>query len=161
MRARDRAAGFSLIELMIVLGIVALLLRVALPAYSGIRRDSYASQAAGDFNTVRAAAVAQYEATGSYPASGASGQPPAGMAPYLPRDFSFTRPAYQLEWDNFAVNDTTGGSLVTGQVLAVTVTAADSLTGLVVLRTLGANCTHWSVGNAHTFVVMSTLEAPH
>jgi prepilin-type N-terminal cleavage/methylation domain-containing protein len=159
MRRRGGADGFTLIEMLIVLGIVALLVRIALPAYSGFRRQAVAAQAAGDFNAIRAAAVAQYEATGSYAADTQEGVVPAGMAPYLPRDFSFRRQAYTLDWEHFVVSDTTAGARASGQVLAVTVAAPDSLVGMQILRTLGSNCAHWTVGDASTFVVFSTLEA--
>jgi prepilin-type N-terminal cleavage/methylation domain-containing protein len=161
MKRRDARRGFALVELLIVLTIISLLIRVALPAYDGIRRDSIATQAAGDFNTVRAAAVAQFEATGNYPADAPSGVVPAGLTPYLPRNFSFRKPHYELDWENFAVSDSTSSPPMSGQVLALTVTASDSRTGLQILHTLGANCTHWSVGDSHTFVVFSTLESPH
>ena len=161
MRRRTPVSGFTLIEMLIALTIMMLLVRLTMPAMGGVRRGAIASQAAGDFNTVRAAAVSQYEATGSYPADAPDGVVPAGMAPYLPRDFAFVKPAYQLDWENYSVSDTTSSSVTIGQVLALTVTAADSLVGLQILNTLGANCTHWSVGGANTFVVMSTLESPH
>jgi prepilin-type N-terminal cleavage/methylation domain-containing protein len=157
MMRRREERGFTLVEMLITLSIVALLVRISLPAYDGIRRGSLASQAAGDFNTVRAAAVAQYEATGSYAADGPPGVVPGGMAPFLPRGFSFTRPTYQLDWENYVVSDTSGTAA--GQILALTVSAGDSLLGLRILRTLGSNSTHWSVGGAHTFVVFSTLES--
>jgi prepilin-type N-terminal cleavage/methylation domain-containing protein len=159
MTRRRAEGGFTLVEMLITLAIVAVLVRIAMPAYDGVRRDAIAAQAAGDFNTIRAAAVAQYEATGSYAADAPTGQVPAGMASYLPRNFSFVHPAYQLDWEHYVVSDTTSGGAASGQVLAVTVVAADSVVGLKVLRTLGGNCTHWTVGDAHTFVVFSTLEA--
>jgi type II secretory pathway pseudopilin PulG len=149
-----------MIELMITLSIIAVLVRIAMPAYGAIRRDSLASQAAGDFNTIRAAAVAQYEATGSYPADSPAGVVPHNMAAFLPHDFQFTKPAYTLDWDNFSVADSAAGGAMSGQILAITVTARDSIAGLQILHTLGANCSHWSVGNSHTFVVQSTLESP-
>ncbi len=158
---RHRAAdGFTLIELMIVLCIISVLLRIALPAYAAIRRDSYASQAAGDLNTIRAAAFAQYAATGNFAPDAPVGVVPAGMGAYLPSGFSFARPLYRLDWDNYVVSDTSGSGVTSGQVLALTVAATDSLAGLQILHTLGANCTHWSVGNAHTFVIQSSLESP-
>jgi prepilin-type N-terminal cleavage/methylation domain-containing protein len=160
MMRRRGAGGFTLIELMIVLCIISVLVRIALPAYASIRRESYASQAAGDLNAIRAAAVAQYEATGAYPADAPAGAVPPGMAVYLPRGFSFTRPNYRLNWENYVVNDSSAGGVTEGQILALTVTATDSIAGLQILHTLGMNCTHWSVGNAHTFVIQSSLEAP-
>ncbi|MBI5168007.1 MAG: type II secretion system protein [Candidatus Eisenbacteria bacterium] len=152
--------GFTIIELLIVLSILSILVRVSLPAYKGIQRDAIATQALGDFNTVRAAAVAQYEATGAYAADGPAGIVPAGMAPFLPRQYSFTKESYTLDWENFTVADSTMGPGQSGSVLALTITASDSLVGRQILHMVGANCAHWSIDNAHTFVVLSTLEAP-
>lgn len=160
MRRYREASGFSLIEMLITLCILSVLLRLALPSYASIRRDSLATQAAGDFNTIRAAAVAQYEATGRYAPDAPAGLVPSGMGSYLPHGFPFTRPAYRLDWENYVVSDSTSGGAGAGQVLALTVSATDSLTGLRILHMLGANCAHWSVGNAHTFVIQSTLESP-
>ncbi|MCC6652355.1 MAG: type II secretion system protein [Candidatus Eisenbacteria bacterium] len=160
MSRRRSQSGFTIIELLIVISILSILVRVSLPAYKGIQRDALASQALGDFNTVRAAAVAQYEATGAYAADGPEGVVPAGMAPFLPRNYSFTKPPYSLDWENFAINDTSGVTPMSGMVLALTITARDSLVGRQVLHLVGANCTHWSIGESHTFVVMSTLESP-
>lgn len=157
---RRAQSGFSLIELLIVISILSILVRVALPAYKGIQRDAVATQALGDFNTIRAAAVAQYEATGAYANDGPAGVVPQGMAPFLPRNFSFTRETYTLDWENFAVDDSSSGSTLHGNVLAITIAASDSLVGRQVLHLVGANCAHWSIGDAHTFVVMSTLESP-
>jgi prepilin-type N-terminal cleavage/methylation domain-containing protein len=151
--------GFSLIELMVVLTILGILARLSIPVYDGIRRDALVSQVAGDFNTVRAAAIAQAEATGSYPEDGPLGSVPNGMAPFLPRHFSFTKPGYQLDWENWAIADSSDGGAA-GLVVALTVVSADERVGRQVLRTLGGNCTHWTVDDASTFVIMSSLDAP-
>jgi prepilin-type N-terminal cleavage/methylation domain-containing protein len=161
MSVRRSQGGFTLIELLIVISILSILVRISLPAYKGIQRDALASQALGDFNTIRAAAVAQYEATGSYAADSPDGVVPAGMGPFLPRNYSFTKTPYSLDWENFAINDSSSATPMSGTVLAVTVTAGDSLLGRQILHLVGSNCTHWSIGESHTFVVMSTLESPH
>ena len=109
-------------------------------------------------NVIRAAAYAQFEATGNFPADGPSGVVPAGMAPFLPKDFSFHKRDYDADWESWAVSDSTGG--VTGTLVAVTFVVPDEKLGLTVLYVLGGNCTHWSAGNAHTFVVQNTLESP-
>ncbi len=158
MMPRSLERGFTLIELMMVLCIVSILLRVSIPAYSAVQRNARTSQAVGDFNVIRAAAYAQFEATGNFPADGPSGVVPAGMAPFLPKDFSFHKRDYDADWESWAVSDSTGG--VTGTLVAVTFVVPDEKLGLTVLHVLGGNCTHWSAGNAHTFVVQNTLESP-
>lgn len=151
--------GFSLIELLMVLCISSILLRLAMPAFTTIRRNAQASQIQGDFNVIRAAAFAQYAATGSFPAEAPSGVMPAGLQPYLPHDFSFRKRAYELDWEQWSVADSTG--LSSGRVEAITVVTPEPELGLTALHMLGANCSHWSAGDAHTFVIESTLESLH
>jgi type II secretory pathway pseudopilin PulG len=158
-RAR-RDAGFTLIGLSIALMIVSLLVRLAIPAYGSLKRDAIAAAASRDLNTVRAAAIAQYDATGAYAPDAPAGVVPAGMARYLPRGFSFRRHDYELDWENLAIADSASPDLTAGTALALTVIANDAGTGRQMLQTLGANRTHWSAGDAHTFVILSTLEAP-
>lgn len=160
MSRRAGQRGFSLIELMVVLSILGVLARLALPVVTSMRRDAITADVAGDFNVVRAAAVSQYEATGAYPADGAAGQVPPGMAPFLPAGFSFTKPDYQLDWEYWTVADSASG-MQSDYVLAVTVVAPDERLQRQLLASLGRNCTHWSVDDASTFVVMSSLEAGH
>ncbi len=159
MIRRDREHGFSLIELLMVLCICSILLRLALPAFTSVRRHAQASQIQADFNVIRAAAFAQYTATGNFPAESPSGASPAGLRSYLPMDFSFRKRAYELDWEDWSVADSTGQS--SGRVVAVTVVTPEPELGLTVLHMLGANCSHWSAGDAHTFVIESTLESLH
>jgi prepilin-type N-terminal cleavage/methylation domain-containing protein len=159
MSRRAREHGFTLVELTMVILVLSVLVRLSLPAYANMRRDAIASQAAGDLNVVRAAALAQFEATGSYPPAAPSGCIPAGMGPFLPDRFSFVRRDYDLAWENFEVSDP-GTAGATGMIVALTVIPKDPATGLRVISVLGANCSHWSVGDAHTFVIFSTLDAP-
>lgn len=160
MSRRNGQQGFSMIELLVVLSILGVLVRMSLPALANMRREAIAADAVGDFNVIRAAAVSQFEATGSYPADGAAGQVPPGMAPFLPSGFAFTRKDYQLDWDHWTIADSTGGAQ-TDYVLAVTIVAPDEMLHRQLLSTLGSNCTHWTVDDASTFVVMSSLEARH
>jgi prepilin-type N-terminal cleavage/methylation domain-containing protein len=160
MTARSAERGFSLIELMVVMMIMSLLIRIALPSYANIRRDAIVARALGDYDAIRAAAASEFAATGSYAPDAKAGVVPKAMKPYLPRKYSFKPAAYTLDWNNNTVADPSQGPGGVGQILSVTFTAKDKRLGLQILNKLGKNCTHWSVGNAHTFVVQSTLESP-
>lgn len=149
--------GFSLVELLIVLCILSLLLRMSLPAYAATQRNARAAQAVGDFEVIKAAAFAQYEATGSFPPEGSSGVVPDGMAQFLPKDYSFHHRDYQIDWESWVVSDTSSHTM--GSLVAVRFAFPDEKLGLTVLRMLGGNCTHWSAGDSHTFVVQNSLES--
>ncbi len=145
--------GFSLIELMVVLTIMSVLVRLSMPAMATYRRHAVTAKALNDFNVVRSAAYAQFEATGVFPPEAAAGAMPQGSAQFLPRGFSFTRAEYELDWDHVTITDSTN---TPGYVTMLTVVVPDSLLGHSMIRKLGASTTHWSVGNAHTFVVASS-----
>lgn len=78
-----KAAGYTLVELMIAVAIVADIAILALPAYQRQRRAAQNSRFAADLR-VASAAFEMYAAENSrYPAEAAVGQLPTGMAQYL------------------------------------------------------------------------------
>jgi MSHA pilin protein MshA len=56
LRPRSRGAGFTLIELVIVITIVGILAAVALPRFVNLQRDARISKAQSIFGTIKAAA---------------------------------------------------------------------------------------------------------
>jgi prepilin-type N-terminal cleavage/methylation domain-containing protein len=86
-----RDSGFTLVEMMIVVAIVALLAAIAVPAFVGARQRS---QNAKFINALRVAsdAITLYaiENGGRYPADVNRGVVPAGMASYLDQSFDWT-----------------------------------------------------------------------
>lgn len=144
--------GFSLIELMVVLTIMSVLVRISIPAAASYRRHAVTVQAMNDFNVVRSAAYAQLDAMGEFPSESAPGVVPSGTAKFLPRGFTFRRPQYELDWDHVTLTDSSGSA---GYVTMLTVVTADSLLGHSLIGRLGGATPHWSVGQAHTFVIAS------
>lgn len=149
-----RERGFSLIELIVVISIVSVLFRMAMPAAASYRRHAVAARAIGDFQVVRNAAFAQLDAQGAFAPDAAPGVVPAGAAQFLPRDFAFSRAQYVLDWDHVTLADSSGRA---GYVAMLTLVTPDSLLGHELIAKLGAGTAHWSVGDAHTFVVASDL----
>lgn len=86
-RARHRprpVAGFTLIEIMIVVVIIGFLASMAIPAFQKIRRNVQNNAFANDLRQVRAAAEQYIMETSAYPADGLPGAFPEEMRPYLP-----------------------------------------------------------------------------
>lgn len=156
MSRPERERGFSLIELMVVLTILSVLVRISIPAAGSYRRHAVAAQAMNDFSVVRSAAYAQLDATGAFPPESTPGIVPSGAAQYLPRDFSFQRQQYQLDWDHVVLADSSGAN---GFVTMLTVITPDSLLGHELIAKLGGATPHWSLGQAHTFVIASDTDA--
>jgi len=95
-----RNAGFTLVEIMIVVAIIALLAVIALPSFLRARQQA---QNAKFMNALRVAtnAIETYAAEhNSYPADSNRGVVPNGMATYLDQTLNWTGPTpIGGEWD--------------------------------------------------------------
>ena len=138
-RAMRHAAGFTLIEILVVVAIVSILAAVTMPTVAGAM-DRYYILSAGQqvASTIRAARVQavgknmQLRVRFNYPAAGqyqvvrhSDGTTAVGQVQILPRDVSFQDGAADIAFD-------TNGRLTTGSVAAAIVvtngTAADNRT---------------------------------
>jgi prepilin-type N-terminal cleavage/methylation domain-containing protein len=90
--------GYTLIELMIVIVIVGILVRIAVPKVQTMRNRGTAAKIVGAMTVVRHAAYQYSEANGNWPTSSSSGNIPAGLGTYLPRGFSFEQADVELAW---------------------------------------------------------------
>ena len=87
---KRRRRGFTLIEIMMVVVIIGILARVALPKYQQVRTRARAAAMISELNVIRGAAYMSFENTGVWPAETGTGKVPAAMMTALPNGFSFT-----------------------------------------------------------------------
>ena len=112
---RRTSAGFTLVELMVVLGIVSLLAVLALP---GFLRARERTQSTKFINALRVASNAfdTYAIEhNSYPADANRGIVPPGMSPYFGPTFDWTKPTPiggQWDWDKDVFGFKAGVSVV-------------------------------------------------
>jgi prepilin-type N-terminal cleavage/methylation domain-containing protein len=90
-RGRGTAAGFTLVEIMIVVVIVGLLASMALPAFQRSRMRSQAARLTNDFRQFDAAFQRFFMENGTGPTAAGVGVVPAGMSGYLPT--AYTNPS--------------------------------------------------------------------
>ncbi len=96
---RGRRRGFTLIELMIVITIVGLLARIAIPRVNQFRLRGRAAKVVGDMEVIRGAAFHVVADSGVWPVGGGAGVIPPELKPYLPPGLSFTpEPGVEYEW---------------------------------------------------------------
>ena len=145
--SRPRRRGFSLIELMTVMAVIGLLAALGIPRYREMKRRAYSASVASDFNAVRVAAYSYFADHATYPPDGASGVPPAVLVPYLPQNFSFSRPEYTLDYDVWP-----SPFNPSQMIIGVTVTAGDQELVNMIARNIRAGGIGLNVGNGYTYV---------
>jgi prepilin-type N-terminal cleavage/methylation domain-containing protein len=124
-----RAAGFTLVEIMIVVSIIALLALIALPSFLRAREQA---QNAKFINALRIAtdAFAMYACEhNSYPPDVNRGIVPAGMAPYFGPMLDFTAKTPiggNWDWDYKQFGFTAGVSVVGSGVSNAQITQIDA-----------------------------------
>jgi prepilin-type N-terminal cleavage/methylation domain-containing protein len=145
-----RRAGFTIVELLTVMIVIGLLAGIAVLKYVDLRHRARAAAVAGDLHAVRIAAYGAMYETGSWPAEAGAGNVPAGLAPYLPSNFSFVKPEYTLDWENFVPPG--GGSAMPFQV-GVVITSTDPKLQHTLEQILGTKLPFISQGSTLTFVI--------
>lgn len=96
---RRRRAAFTLIELMIVVTIVGLIARIAIPRVSQMRLRARAAHIVADMEVIRHAAFTVAADSGVWPEAAGHGTIPPVLVPYLPPSLSFTpEPGVVYDW---------------------------------------------------------------
>ncbi|MGE5177022.1 MAG: type II secretion system protein [Hyphomicrobiales bacterium] len=107
---RERSGGFTAVELAIVLVALGIIAAIAIPSYVNLVREVRAGQAIADIQALRAAVYLYYGDHGSWPPEAQAGAIPTGLDTYLPKGMIFFRRYYNLDYENWIVPSTSGGS---------------------------------------------------
>ena len=142
---------FTFIELLFVIIVLGLLAALATLKYLDLKNRALTAQAASDMEAIRLAAYGAWYETGAWPSEVGPGVVPTEMVAYLPKNFTFARPEYTLDWENFAPPG--GGTSASIQV-GVVISSSDSRMQLALSQTLGNKGPFFITGGDLTFVIV-------
>ncbi|MGQ0650469.1 MAG: type II secretion system protein [Gemmatimonadaceae bacterium] len=152
-----RRRGFSVIELLTVLTVLGVLVRIAIPRYSYVRKQATARAAVADVRVIRDAVFNYHQDRGTWPNETGAGQIPSGLQTYLPTGFDFQRSTYQLDYESWAVGSGLGFSVSAPGVVGVGIETTDPDLASE-LRKLGASGIPFFVAGTKTTFVLAGLE---
>ncbi len=146
-----RRRGFTFIEILVVVVVLAIFTSLAVLKYIDLRHRALSASATADLQAVRLAAYSAWYEHGVWPNEVAGGQVPAGLVPYLPSGFIFSKPEYTLDWDNFVPP---GGGPSGAMQLGVVVSSSNAQLMKALQNNLGNKAPFFVVGGTLTFVIV-------
>jgi len=126
VRHRKSVAGFTLVEIMVVVTIIGLLAALGVPAFLRAQKKSQAATLTNDFRQFDSAFQRYLTENGTAPPAAAVGVVPTGMAGYLPDAYTKASPlggGYQ--WSGPSANIVLTGSNADDTLMLIVDTALD------------------------------------
>ncbi|MFN8572417.1 MAG: prepilin-type N-terminal cleavage/methylation domain-containing protein [Gemmatimonadaceae bacterium] len=142
--------GFSLIELFVVLVVLGIIARLAVPRYHTMKDRAICAKIIGDVNAIQHAIGSLHADTNGWPSNTGPGSVPPELITYLPAQFTFVKPEYTLEL-NVAPPPT--GSPVDNAIVTVDVTSTDPDLLLLLPFVAQPAMAHYPVPGKYTFVL--------
>ncbi len=146
-----RRRGFTFIEVLVVLLVMSILATLGILKYIDLKHRAMSSSVIADLQAVRLAAYSAWYEHSTWPADVGAGTVPPGLVPYLPVGFSFDKPEYTLDWDNFVPP---GGGPTGSMQLGVVVSSSNARLMKALQNNLGSKGPFFVVGGTLTFVII-------
>jgi prepilin-type N-terminal cleavage/methylation domain-containing protein len=146
-----RRGGFTFVEILVVVIVLSILASLAVLKYIDLKHRALSASATADLQAVRLAAYSVWYEHGVWPGEVGAGTIPAGLLPYLPGGFSFSKSEYTLDWDNFVPP---GGGPTGAMQLGVVVTSSNARLMKALQNNLGSKAPFFVVGGNLTFVIV-------
>lgn len=143
--------GFSFIELLVVMIVIGILAGLGVLKYIDLKHQAMSARAVADLHAIRLAGYGAWYETGAWPAEAGAGVVPAGLVPYLGTNFSFARPEYTLDWENFVPP---GGGPSGGMQLGVVLTSSNARLTNALARNLADKVPFFIIDGNLTYVIV-------
>lgn len=143
--------GFTFIELLIVVAVIGILAGLGLLKYMDLRHRALSAQVIGDLEAIRLAGYTGFYETGKWAPDAGAGVKPAGLNSYLSSSFSFTKPDYTLDWENFVPP---GGGPSGGMQVGIVVSASNARLARTLALNLGSKAPFFVAGTTLTYVIV-------
>jgi prepilin-type N-terminal cleavage/methylation domain-containing protein len=147
----SRRRGFTFVEILVVVLVLSILTGLAVLKYIDLRHRALSASATADLQAVRLAAYSAWYEHGAWPAEVGAGSMPPGLKEYLPSGFSFSRPQYTLDWDNFVPPS---GGPTGGMQLGVVVSTSNARLMKALRDNLGSKAPFFVVAGTLTYVII-------
>jgi prepilin-type N-terminal cleavage/methylation domain-containing protein len=141
---RRKRGGFTFVEILIAMIVISILAGIMVMRYIELKHRALTAQATSDMETVRLAAFTKSYDSGQWPTDPGPGVVPPELASYLAQGFSFVRPDYTLEFENFTPPG--GGTSATYQV-AIRFSSSDQNLVNTMIQVVGDRAPYIVLGN--------------
>ncbi len=145
--------GFTLVELMIVVLIVAIVATLALPHYEQVLLKARAAEVVGQMDAIKVAAYNYFLESEGWPEDVDRGTVPPELVDRLPADFTFDRGDYLLDWDHWALPDGTPTEPGTGVLVGISLVTDDEDLGNAFLQLLGGGVSKFTISDHYTMIL--------
>ncbi|HEX4932107.1 MAG TPA: type II secretion system protein [Gemmatimonadaceae bacterium] len=150
MRARR---GFSISELLVVLTILGIVTRIALPRYNHLRVQAEARAVVGDVLAVRVAALNYFTDRQTWPGDVGAGVVPPELVPLLPANFPFQRPQYTMDWEVWPGAGVGGTGSPNTPVIALTIDTPNPNLSKAIRAAAKLGLPYMTSGSQTTFLI--------
>jgi len=145
----SRRRGFTFIEMLIVMIVIGILTGIAVLRFIDLRNHATATSVIGDLGAIRLGAYNYWADHDAFPPEAAAGAMPTGLESYMRGNFSFARPQYTLDWENYQ-----GGSGLGGMQVGVLVSSSNSGLMAALARRASGGLPYFIAGNTVAFIVV-------
>jgi prepilin-type N-terminal cleavage/methylation domain-containing protein len=155
-RGRQRNAGYTLIEVVVVMAIIGIIANIAIPIYRHARLKAEAAKIVADFVAVRFAASQYYHDHREWPKEAPSGNEPKELTPYLEGRINWKRGTYRYDWETWVNPKGKPTKIKSGILIGFTVRSNDEALLWMIENVWGREVAKPRGRGSVTFVIQGT-----